>query len=152
MDFAVLSTVASPAADDITGCHIWPSQSDLTLPNDLGLCKEMWGWRVSKRRNNCKLREVMGSRNCSLITSVPHKWDKEICPYLLSSWAGKAFCKNEAEDSPGGPVVKNLPGNTGDAGSTPGLRRSLLSPRALEPMLHNKRRDHNEKPRHQNEE
>ena len=79
-------------------------------------------------------------------------------------------------DFPGGTVVKNLPANAGDRGSSPGPGKShmpqsnkacapqllslrprahepqLLSPRTLEPMLHNKRSHCNEKPAHHNEE
>ena len=56
--------------------------------------------------------------------------------YLLSHWGSlsftssyKATCilkplKNiDAEDFPGGPVVKNPPANAGDMGSIPGLGR-----------------------------
>ena len=62
------------------------------------------------------------------------------------------------QDFPSGPVVKNLPANTGDTGSIPGPGRSymlqgnwacapqLLSPRTLESVLLNKRSHHNEKP------
>ena len=59
--------------------------------------------------------------------------------------------KDTLGDFSGGPVVKNLPSNAGDAGSIPGrgtkiphalgqlstCARQLLSPRALEPMCHN---------------
>ena len=79
-------------------------------------------------------------------------------------------------DFPSGAVVKNPPANAGDRGSIPGLGRShmpqsnyahapqLLSlrPRArvpqllkhvrLEPVLHNKRSNHNEKAMHRNKE
>ena len=62
------------------------------------------------------------------------------------------------EDFPGGPVVKNLPANAGDMGSTPALGRShilkvnyahvpqLPSQHTLGPMFCNKRSHHNEKP------
>ncbi|KAJ8787544.1 hypothetical protein J1605_022859 [Eschrichtius robustus] len=65
---------------------------------------------------------------------------------------------------PGGAVVKNLPANAGDAGSSPGPGRShmprsnsarvpqLLKPTRLEPVLCNKRSHRNEKPVHRNEE
>ena len=80
------------------------------------------------------------------------------------------------EDFPGGSVVKNLPANAGDMGSSPGPGRShmlqsnqahvpqllslcsrarkprLLKPVRLEPVLHNKRSHCNEKPTHCNEE
>ena len=68
-------------------------------------------------------------------------------------------------------MVKDLPANAGDMGSSPGLGRShmprgnwarepqLLSPRAttfepacLEPVLCNKRSHRDEKPAHRNEE
>ena len=76
----------------------------------------------------------------------------------------------------GGAVVKNLPANAGDTGSSPGPGRShmprsnyarapqllslssgarepqLLKPTCLEPMLRNKRSHRNEKPAHRNEE
>ena len=65
---------------------------------------------------------------------------------------------------PGGAVVKNLPANAGDTGSSPGPGRShmprsnsahapqLLKPKRLEPMLHDKRSHHSEKPAHCNKE
>ena len=83
---------------------------------------------------------------------------------------------------PHGSVVKNLPANTGDTGSSSGPGRShmlqsnearapqllsllsracepqlahmpqLLKPALLEPMLHNRRSHHNKKPMHCNEE
>ena len=61
-------------------------------------------------------------------------------------------------------MVKNLPANAGDTGSSPGLGRShmpwsnkvhapqLLKPAHLEPVLRNKRSHRNEKPSHHNEE
>ena len=64
-------------------------------------------------------------------------------------------------DFPGGPVVKNLPANAGDVGAIPGMGRyhmpllipysrgwepQLLSPHALEPVLHNERSYCSEKP------
>ena len=79
-------------------------------------------------------------------------------------------------DFPGGAMVKNPPANSGDAGSNPGPGRShvprnnkartsqlpslhsrahvpqLLKPARLEPVLHNKRSNCNEKPVHRNEE
>ena len=78
-------------------------------------------------------------------------------------------------DFPGGAVVKNLSANAGDTGSIPGLGRShmlrsneahapqllslrsrahepqLLKPSCLEPVLHNNRSHHYEKPVHHNE-
>ena len=51
--------------------------------------------------------------------------------------------KNSSRDFPGGPVVKNLPSNAGDAGLIPGQGPKiphavgqLLSPCALEPVHH----------------
>ena len=73
-------------------------------------------------------------------------------------------------------MVKNLPANAGDTGSSPGPGRShtpqsnkarepqllslcsrarepqLLKPARLEPVLHNKRSHRNEKPVHRNKE
>ena len=62
----------------------------------------------------------------------------------------------EERDFPGGPLVKNLPCSAGDVGSIPswGIQIlqavRLLSPHALEPTLHNRRSQHNEKPSHSN--
>ena len=66
---------------------------------------------------------------------------------------------------PGGAVVKNLPANAGDTGSSPGLGRShmphaeqlgpwatITEPAHLEPVLHNKRGRDSERPAHRNEE
>ena len=73
--------------------------------------------------------------------------------YKIGSW-----------DFPGGAVVKNLPANSGDTGSSPGPGRShvpqrdkthvpqLLKPARLEPVLRNKRSHRNEKTAHRNEE
>ena len=74
-------------------------------------------------------------------------------------------------DFPGGAVVKNLPANAGDTGSSPGredpaCRRvikppshnywarmpQILKPKHLEPVLRNKRSHRNDKPTHCNEE
>ena len=67
-------------------------------------------------------------------------------------------------DFPGGAVVKNLPANAGDTGSSPGPGRSHMprsdlslcatttEPSRLEPELHNERSHGNEKPAHLNEE
>ena len=79
-------------------------------------------------------------------------------------------------DFPGGAVVKNPPAIAGYTGSSPGPGRShmlwshldcvpqllslhsrdrepqLLKPACLEPVLHNKRSHHNEKPAHRNKE
>ena len=43
-------------------------------------------------------------------------------------YLGEKKCewKMNKRDFPGGPVVKNLPCNAGDTGSTPGLRRSHM--------------------------
>ena len=84
--------------------------------------------------------------------------------------------KKEAQDFPGGTVVKNPPANAGDMGSSPSLGRfhmsrsnwarvpqllslrsrafkpQLLKPVRLEPVLHNKRGHRNERPAHCNEE
>ena len=84
--------------------------------------------------------------------------------------------KKRKRDFPGGAVVKNPPANAGDTGPSPGPGRShmprnnearapqllslpsraceppLLKPACLEPILHNKRSHHNEKPVHPNEE
>ena len=65
-------------------------------------------------------------------------------------------------DFPGGAVDKNMPTNTGETGSIPGLGRpyalmqrslhsrthrlQLLKPVHPEPMLHNQRSQHGEKP------
>ena len=40
---------------------------------------------------------------------------------LASSQDTKVYQKHHLQDAPGGPGVKNLPANTGDAGSTLGL-------------------------------
>ena len=68
--------------------------------------------------------------------------------------------KSKMWDSPGGPVVKNLPVNAGDTGSIPGPGRShmplgnqalvmqLLKPGRLEPRLCNRRSHGNEEPKH----
>ena len=70
--------------------------------------------------------------------------------------------KRPALGFPGSPVVKNLPCNAGDTSSIPGLGRSHMdgrtkpvyhnywSPRALEPVLGNKRRNRNEGTVHRN--
>ena len=62
----------------------------------------------------------------------------------------------------GGPVLRSLPCNEGDAGSIPGLERShmplgnldleleVLKPLCLEPVLRNKRNHHTKKPAHSN--
>ena len=68
---------------------------------------------------------------------------------------------DQVRDFPGGPVVKNLPANAGDTGSSPGLGTKIphavgqLSLRATtteahEPRAHalHKRSHHNEKPVH----
>ena len=92
--------------------------------------------------------------------------------YLEKNMVQKDTCR----DFPGGTVVKNLPANSGDTGSSPGLGRphmpwsisarspqllslcsracmsQLLKPTCLEPMLHNKRSHHNEKPTYCNKE
>ena len=84
--------------------------------------------------------------------------------------------KDTGGSFPGGTMVKNLPANAGDTGSSPGPGRShmpwsnkahapqllslrfrarepqLLKPACLEPVLHNKRSHRNEKPTHRNEE
>ena len=84
--------------------------------------------------------------------------------------------KKTIEGFPGGAVVKNLPANVGDTGSSPGPGRShmprsnearvpqllslcsrgrepqLLNPTRLEPVLRNKRSHCNEKPAHRNRE
>ena len=66
--------------------------------------------------------------------------------------------KKNYRDSPGSPVVKNPPANSGDTGSIHSLGRScisqsnqacvpqLLSPCTLEPRLYSKRSHLNEKP------
>ena len=83
--------------------------------------------------------------------------------------------KNRAGGFPGGAVVENPLANAGDTGSSPGPGRShmlqinqahvpqllslrstarepqLLKPARLEPVLHNKRSNCNEKPPHHNE-
>ena len=85
------------------------------------------------------------------------------------------FIKKFTEGSPGGAMVKNPLANAGDTGSSPGPGRShmlqinqahvpqllslrstarepqLLKPARLEPVLHNKRSNCNEKPPHHNE-
>ena len=77
-------------------------------------------------------------------------------------------------DFPGDPVVKNLPANAEDTGSISGPGRShmskgnwacalqllssqsrahkvkLLNPMYLQPMLHDKKSHHDEKPKHRN--
>ena len=87
-----------------------------------------------------------------------------------------ASIKKPPKGFPGGAVVGNLPANTRDMGSSPGLGGShmpwsnsarapqllslcsrahepqLLKPACLEPVLCNKRSHHNEKPVHHNEE
>ena len=72
--------------------------------------------------------------------------------------------KSKMWDSPGGPVVKNLPVNAGDTDSIPGPGRShmplgnqalvmqLLKPGRLEPRLCNRRSHGNEEPKHRSEE
>ena len=68
--------------------------------------------------------------------------------------------KSCSSDFPAGPVVKNPRTNAGDLGSIPGLGRprvpwgnqahtpQLLSPRTLQPVLHNKRSHFSQKPAH----
>ena len=79
--------------------------------------------------------------------------------------------KNDFKGFRGGAVVKNPPANAGDMGSSPGpgrshmlwsnyarapqllsLRATLMKPVHLEPVLHNKRSHHNEKPTQHNQE
>ena len=84
--------------------------------------------------------------------------------------------KKSLRGLPGGAVVKNPPANAGDKGSSPGLGSShmprsneacapqllslcsrarkpqLRKPVCLEPMLHYKKSQRNEKPPHRNEE
>ena len=68
----------------------------------------------------------------------------------LQLWTYKTLLsclKNNFQDFPGGPVVKNPPANAGDMNSIPGLGKShmpqLLRHTCLEPVLH--KRNHNEK-------
>ena len=60
------------------------------------------------------------------------------------------------QDFSGGAVVKNLPANAEHMGSIPVWEdptcRGATKPVRLEPVLHNKRSHHNEKPAHRNEE
>ena len=63
--------------------------------------------------------------------------------YREKAGARKSLVKGKERSFPGCSVVKNLPANEGDMGSIPG-------PYALEPVLHNKRSHHNEKPAHPN--
>ena len=70
----------------------------------------------------------------------------------------------EMEDFPGGPVIKNLPANAGNAVSTPGAGRfympcgneacvpQLLNPHTLELVFHNKRKHLNERSAHHSKE
>ena len=84
--------------------------------------------------------------------------------------------KKQQRGFPGGTVVKNPPANAGDKGSRPGLgsfhmprsnearapqlltlrsrarEPQLQKPACLEPVLRNKKSQHNEKPTHRNEE
>ena len=104
----------------------------------------------------------------------------QLCPFLASCPTSLLYktglIKSTLQGFPGGAVVENLPANAGDRGSSPGPEKShmpqsnkacapqllslrprahepqLLSPRTLEPMLHNKRSHCNEKPAHHNEE
>ena len=47
--------------------------------------------------------------------------------FILHTAATKIFHKDERKrDFPGGTVVKNLPANAGDTGSSPGLGRSHM--------------------------
>ena len=68
--------------------------------------------------------------------------------------------RDQQRDFPGGPVISNTSANAGDKGSILGTRGSQMThsnwanvPQTtatthLEPMLHNKRSHHNEKPLH----
>ena len=86
--------------------------------------------------------------------------------FISFSWQDP---KTRARGFPGGSVVKNLPTSAGDTGSIPDLGSShkAYSPQLLslcsrarelqllkfvhpEPVLHNKRRHHSEKPMHHN--
>ena len=76
------------------------------------------------------------------------------------------YLKKATLGFPGGAVVKNLPANAGDTGSSPGLGRShiphaaerlgpwatITEPARLEPVLRNKRGHDSERPAHRNEE
>lgn len=71
--------------------------------------------------------------------------------------------RKKAQGFPGGSGVKNPPANAGDAGLIPDLEDptrcgitnpvcgNYWSPHALEPVLHNKRAHHSEKPEHRNQ-
>ena len=100
-----------------------------------------------------------------------HGWTSKAC----AKWK-KPDSKIYTWDFPGGAVVKNPPAAAVGAGLSPGPGRShmshsnkahapqlpslhsrarvpqLLKPARLEPVLHNKRRHHKEKPTHRTEE
>ena len=97
--------------------------------------------------------------------TVARSWKQPKCP-STDEWIKKMWYMG----FPGCKVVKNLPANTGDTGSSPGPGRShmprsnyahvpqllslhsgarvpqLLKPARLEPVLHSKRSHCNEKP------
>ena len=45
--------------------------------------------------------------------------------------------KENSQNFPGDPVVKNLPSNPGDAGLIPGRGTKISYPRATKPVSHN---------------
>ena len=88
-------------------------------------------------------------------------------PVLPRQQCSLSELKTFTEGFPAGAVVKNLPANAGDTGSSPGLGRShmprsnqarepqllaIAEPARLEPVLRNKRGRDSERPAHRDEE
>ena len=91
---------------------------------------------------------------------LPEKGPKRHGVIKLLTKVEVLFKAKKHGDFPGCPMVKNQPAGAGDTGSIPGPGRShmpqgswvhvpqLQKPTHLEPVIHNKRSYHNEKPSH----
>ena len=140
------------------------------LEKEVAIHSSTLAWKIPWTEEPDRLQS-MGSQR------VGHDWATSLStfPHLMTySSELLAPLKITPRRFPGG-SVKNLPANTGDTGSILGLGKTphaaeqlslcsrawgptteltcykYWSPCPLEPMLHNKRRHHNEKPVHHNQ-
>ena len=89
---------------------------------------EKWAKQLNRHfsKEDIQITERHIKRGSSLLT-IKETQIKTMMRYHLTPVRMAIIKKSTGEDFPGGAVVKNLPANAGDTGSSPGLGRSHMT-------------------------
>ena len=84
------------------------------------------GAEAQQRRERERMKKQWEGQAFQQVSIMLLAWCSQVYRCVDTERVSRDRKRREKADSHGGPVVKNLPANTGDMGSIPGLGRSHI--------------------------